>query len=133
MIRNGNLFRSLAALKTGRCNTTFEVQCNTNAEVRYINRTGIKDEDHAIKSPGDAEDSDDSTVVATSLSIGLNLVADDSQNSGAEKRKVAKNSKTEALYKDHLVSSSASKHRIGGGSSSSLAANPYDHSTSFAI
>ncbi|CDY48165.1 BnaA06g16680D [Brassica napus] len=132
MIRNGSLFRSLAALKTGRCNTTFEVQCNTNVE-KDINRTGIKDEDHAIKSPGDAEDSDDSTVVATSLSIGLNLVADDSQNSGAEKRKVAKNSKTEALYKDHLVSSSASKHRIGGGSSSSLAANPYDHSTSFAI
>uniref|UniRef100_M4E3V5 Uncharacterized protein n=1 Tax=Brassica campestris TaxID=3711 RepID=M4E3V5_BRACM len=132
MIRNGSLFRSLAALKTGRCNTTFEVQCNTNVE-KDINRTGIKDEDHAIKSPGDAEDSDDSTVVATSLSIGLNLVADDSQNSGGEKRKVAKNSKTEALYKDHLVSSSASKHRIGGGSSSSLAANPYDHSTFFAI
>nr|VDC99525.1 unnamed protein product [Brassica oleracea] len=37
MIRNGNLFRSLAALKTGRCNTTVEVQCNTNVEVR-LNR-----------------------------------------------------------------------------------------------
>ncbi|KAL0690611.1 hypothetical protein Bca4012_090290 [Brassica carinata] len=132
MIRNGNLFRSLAALKTGRCNTTVEVQCNTNVE-KDINRIGIKDGDHAIKSPGDAEDSDDSTVVATSLSIGLNLVADDSQNSGAKKRKVAKNSGTKALYKDHLVSSSASKDRIGGGSSSSLTANPYDHSTSFAI
>nr|VDD25538.1 unnamed protein product [Brassica oleracea] len=132
MIRNGNLFRSLAALKTGRCNTTVEFQCNTNVE-KDINRTGIKDEDHAIKSLGDAEDSDDSTVVATSLSIGLNLVADDSQNSGAKKRKVAKNSGTKALYKDHLVSSSASKYRIGGGSSSPLAANPYDHSTFFAI
>ncbi|WZZ46682.1 hypothetical protein YC2023_042941 [Brassica napus] len=125
MIRNGNLFRSLAALKTGRCNTTVEVQCNTNVEVRCR---------HApLQDPGDAEDSDDSTVVVTSLRIGLNLVAGDSQNSGAKKRKVAKNSGTKALYKDHLVSSSASKDIIGGGSSSSLAANPYDHSTSFAI
>ncbi|KAG2246739.1 hypothetical protein Bca52824_086367 [Brassica carinata] len=109
MIRNGNLFRSLAALKTGRCNTTVEVQCNTNVEVR-CRHAPLQD-----------------------LSIGLNLVADDSQNSGAKKRKVAKNSGTKALYKDHLVSSSASKDRIGGGSSSSLTANPYDHSTSFAI
>lgn len=63
-------------------------------------------------------------MVATSLSIRLNLVADDSQNSDVKKRKVAANSAAKALYKDHLVSSSASEDRIGCGSSSSLTVIP---------